>query len=83
MGRYRQFRQIVGEIVEVSEAICEARPLLPLTARPGRDPRRKGGLFGQLQAEFAAEVAGLAALAARSLGAAGDLEGWSWPSGPR
>ena len=44
VGRYRQFRQIVGEIVEVSEAICEARPLLPLDGEgPAGTPGEKGG----------------------------------------
>ena len=30
VARYKQFRQIVGEIVEVNEAICQARPVSPL-----------------------------------------------------
>lgn len=29
---YKRFKQIVGEIVEVSEAICETRPASPLAA---------------------------------------------------
>jgi hypothetical protein len=44
VSRYRQFRQIVGEIVEVSEAICEARPVSPLADEgPAGTAGEKGG----------------------------------------
>jgi hypothetical protein len=47
VGRYRQFRQIVGEIAEVSEAICEARPVLPLAGEgPAGTAGEKGGSSG-------------------------------------
>lgn len=32
VANYKRFKVIVGEIVEVSEAICEARPVSPLAA---------------------------------------------------
>jgi len=31
---YKRFKAIVGEIVELSEAICEARPVSPLAGEP-------------------------------------------------
>lgn len=31
---YQRFKAIVGEIVEVNEAICEARPVSPLAGEP-------------------------------------------------
>jgi hypothetical protein len=47
VGRYRQFRQIAGEIVEVSEAICEARPTVPIAGEgPAGTPGEKGGSSG-------------------------------------
>ena len=47
VGRYRQFRQLVGEIAEVNEAICEARPVLPLAGEgPAGTPGEKGGSSG-------------------------------------
>ena len=46
-GRYRQFRQLVGEIAEVNEAICEARPVLPSAGEgPAATPGEKGGSSG-------------------------------------
>jgi hypothetical protein len=44
---YKQFRATVAEIVEVSEAICDARPISPsATPEPGAvtDPEKRGGL---------------------------------------
>jgi hypothetical protein len=54
----RDFAELSASIVAVNEAICEARPPLPLEAarqstyRPGR-PAKKG-LFGTLGEAFAA-----------------------------
>jgi hypothetical protein len=47
---YQRFKAIVGEIVEVNEAICEARPVSPLAGEPpvgagaekGGSPRTSG-----------------------------------------
>ena len=70
VANYKLFKQIVGEIVEVSEAICGARRVVPLAddGQPPTQPAGEGGLFSQLQAEFAAEVARLTELVAGSLG---------------
>ena len=40
VANHTRFRQIVGEIVEVSEAICEARPVSPLADQA---PPSEGG----------------------------------------
>jgi hypothetical protein len=72
VDRYREFAALAEQIVEVSEAICEARPAPPDAVRQG--PAAEGladELRAQLQAEFAAEVERLAVMAARELGAGG------------
>ena len=44
VSNYKRFRAIVGEIVEVNEAICEARPISPLAdTAPGGQGAQKGG----------------------------------------
>jgi len=45
VANHRRFKAIVGEIMEVSEAICEARPLSPLAddAPPTEAGPDKGG----------------------------------------
>lgn len=37
VGNYRRFRQLVDELVEVSEAICRARPVSPLAEISGAE----------------------------------------------
>ena len=57
------------QIIEVNEAICEARPAAGSAAGDSlRDGRGKGGLWEALAAEKAAEISALAAEAARALG---------------
>jgi len=69
LGRYQEFAALTEQIVQVSEAICEARPVLP-QAGQGGGPAAEGldQLRAQIAAEFAAEVEQLAAAAVRSLG---------------
>jgi hypothetical protein len=72
VDRYREFAALTEQIVEVSEAICEARPAPPDAGRQGRAAEGLADeLRAQLQAEFAAEVERLAVMAARELGARG------------
>lgn len=68
MASYKRFKSLIGELVDVSEDICEARPISRLAeeAVPAGRGAEKGGLFEQLQRSFAAEVACLAELAIRS-----------------
>ena len=42
VGNYTRFKQIVGELVQVSEAICQDRPISPLAA----DDHDGGGQAG-------------------------------------
>lgn len=70
-ANYRQFAALSEQIVEVNEAICEARPV---TSAAGEPPAGERGLAAVLAEEIAAEVARLAALAARSLDTSGGLE---------
>ena len=70
MAEYQRFRDLAGQVTEVNEAICDARPAAPLAGAAGRTPpgwRGKRGLFRAL-AEESAEIGRLAAEAARSLG---------------
>ena len=70
LAGYQQFAALTEQIVEVNEAICEARPAAAPAAGapPGpRTGRRKRGLRARFAAEAAAEVERLAALAARCL----------------
>jgi Family of unknown function (DUF6788) len=74
VSEYERFRDLVGQVTEVSEAICEARP-----AGPGDDLGEAGGeqlgaLAAALREEMSAEVARLAAEAARSLGCGAGME---------
>jgi hypothetical protein len=72
VDRYQEFAALAEQIVEVSEAICEARPAQPEAGRQGPAAGVLADeLRAQLQAEFAAEVERLAAMAARQLGAGG------------
>jgi hypothetical protein len=71
VGRYQEFAALAEQIVEVNEAICEARPALPDAGRQGRTAGGLEQLRAHIQAEFAAEVERLAAMAARQLGADG------------
>ncbi|MFY9890748.1 MAG: DUF6788 family protein [Streptosporangiaceae bacterium] len=44
LARYQEFAALTGQIAEVSEAICEARPALPQAAGPAPEPegQKKG-----------------------------------------
>ena len=69
VAEYERFRALVGQVTEVNEAICEARPAG--RARPALPPApggEKGGSATALAAEKAAEVGRLAAEAARVAG---------------
>ena len=75
VANYREFLAVSEQIVEVSEAICEARPpgrQLQRAPFPGHAGRGKGGLRPAFAAEAAAEIERLAGAAARSLGTDGD-----------
>src|SRR6516225_11669499 len=43
LARYREFAAISEQIVEVSEAICEARPAVPAHGRQDREAQRQKG----------------------------------------
>jgi hypothetical protein len=43
LARYHQFAKITDEIVEVNEAICEARPVAAVAAPPPDPDGEKGG----------------------------------------
>ena len=67
LDRYQEFAAVTEQIVQVSEAICEARPVLPQAGRAGPAAEGLEQLRAQIAAEFAAEVELLAAAAVRSL----------------
>src|SRR6266851_4162137 len=71
LGRYQEFAALTEQIVQVSEEICEARPVLPETGRAGPAAEGLEQLRAQIAAEFAAEVEQMTAAAAASLGASG------------
>ena len=73
LHRYSEFAALTEEIVQVSEAICEVRPVSPQAGRAGPAAEGLEQLRAQVQAEFAAEVEQLAAAAVASLG--GDAGG--------
>ena len=56
LATYREFAALSEQIVEVNEAICEARPVTPPAGSPRPGPAEKGGLCQALAAEVAAEV---------------------------
>ncbi len=75
VGAWERFRDLVGQVTEVNEAICEARPVSPPGAAGGDGaPPPVRGLRADLQAEASAEIGRLAAAAARSLGCDAGLE---------
>ena len=75
---YKEFVAVTEQIVQVNEAICEARPVSPPGRRgdDGAPPPggEKGGSATALEAEASAEIGRLAAEAARSLGCDAGLE---------
>jgi hypothetical protein len=73
LDRYQEFAALTEQIVQVSEAICEARPVLPQAGQGGPAAEGLDQLRAQVAAEFAAEAEQLAAAAVRSL--AGDRGG--------
>jgi hypothetical protein len=65
----KQFAAVTEQIVQVNEAICEARPAWAAPSGEGGPPAGgKRGLRDALAAEASAEIGRLAAEAARSLG---------------
>ena len=73
IARHAEFTATVGQIAEVNEQICEARPAAGTDAPPVPEGE-KGGLFGALAEEKSAGLGRLAAEAARALGCEGGLE---------
>ena len=70
LAAYEEFAALAGQIAEVSEAICEARPVRSGAARPLNGGAKRGlcdQLAARLAAEAAAEVERLVAAAALSL----------------
>ena len=72
IARYAEFTAAVEQIVEVNERICEARPAARDAGAPGAGGRKRG-LFTALAEARSAEIARLAAEAARALGCDGGL----------
>ena len=73
LANYQRFAALSEEIVEVNEAICEARPPDgPHGLAPSADDRGRRGLREQVEAEFAAEVARLTEVAVRCAGSSGE-----------
>ncbi len=71
VAEYERFQDLAGQVTEVNEAICQARPAVPGDAAGRclcRDGRGKGGLQDALAHEKAAELGRLAGEAARVLG---------------
>jgi hypothetical protein len=77
VAAYRQFAAVSEQIVQVNEAICEARPAAPAgtgeQAGPAGD-EQLGPLITALREEMSAEIGRLAAEAARSLGCGAGME---------
>ena len=46
VGEYERFRDLVGQVTEVNEAICEARPVIPPGSAGDEDPSGPGGEKG-------------------------------------
>ena len=46
VGRYERFRDLVGQVTEVNEAICEARPVTPPGSAGDAGPSGTGGEKG-------------------------------------
>jgi Family of unknown function (DUF6788) len=74
LASYKQFAELSEQIVEVHEAICEARPVTPSAGESPAGAAGLGGLRAGIAAEAVAEVERLAALASRSLGTGDGLE---------
>jgi hypothetical protein len=45
VAEYERFRALVGQVTEVNEEICEARPLLPSVVEPSPGPEGEKGGF--------------------------------------
>lgn len=46
VAEYERFRNLVGQVTEVNEAICQARPAVPPGTAGGADPSVTGGEKG-------------------------------------
>jgi len=77
VAAYKQFAAVSEQVVQVNEAICEARPARPSgqgeQAGPDSD-EQLGPLITALREEMSAEIGRLAAEAARSLGCGAGME---------
>jgi hypothetical protein len=71
VANYKEFVAVSEQIVEVSEAICKARPVAGSAPQPPEQPSGERGLCQAFAAEAAAEIERLAAVAARPLAAGG------------
>ena len=75
VAEWERFKSLTGQIAEVNEAICDARPASPRQPRTAApDPEGRKGLCEALAAEAAAEVARLAGAVAASLAAGEGIE---------
>jgi hypothetical protein len=74
VANYNLFKQIVGEIVEVSEAICRARPVVPL-ADAGQPPTHEANFVGPL---VYAKARPRGCAHAGEVVALGDMAPWIW-----
>jgi hypothetical protein len=69
VAEYERFRDLAGQLAEVNEAICAARPVISGDAGGDASPGTGGeGVRDALAAEKAAELGRLAAEAARAMG---------------
>jgi hypothetical protein len=77
VAAYKRFVAVSEQIVQVNEAICEARPASAagpgVPAGPAAD-EQLGALITALREDMSAEIAGLAAEAARSLGCGAGIQ---------
>ncbi|HXL96718.1 MAG TPA: DUF6788 family protein [Streptosporangiaceae bacterium] len=83
LDRYQEFAALTEQIVAVSEAICEARPVLPQAGQSGPAAEGLEQLRAEVAAEFAAEVEQLAAAAVASLGGGAGGAGGGGAGDPR
>ena len=77
VAAYRQFVAVSEQIVQVNEAICEARPASPagLDEQAGLDgDEQLGPLVTALREQMSAEIGQLASEAARSLGCSAGMQ---------
>ena len=74
VAAYKQFVAVSEQIVAVNEAICEARPAVDGEQAGPDEDEQLGPLAAALREQMSAEIAQLAADAARSLGCGGGMD---------